>query len=101
MALNGTGKTSILTGGTYILNVALDFDVTPPAFNVLSPVDGTLNISVNSDLSLYFTEAVKISNATPGAADEFSFRIYKTAGNELVETIDRASSANISIRHIA
>lgn len=93
MALDGVGgKTSIFTG-TYITNVAIDFDITPPAFYALSPVDGATNVSSTANLTLSFTENIKISNASPGTTDEFSFRIYEAVGDVLVETIDRGSSA--------
>ena len=94
MALNGSGKILIFTG-TSIGNVAIDFDITPPAFFALSPTDGTNSFSATANLSLSFTEEVKKS-VTTGTPAELSFRIYKTTGDVLVETIDRAS-ANITI----
>ncbi len=94
MALNGTGATSIFTG-TYITNIAIDFDVTPPAFSSLGPVDGATNVLTTANLTMAFNENLKRSTAT-GTADELSIRIYKTTGDVLVETIAR-SSANISI----
>ncbi len=95
MALDGTGKTSVITG-TSIYNIALDFDITPPAFYALSPADGAANISSPVTLSQNFTESIKISATSPATVDESSFRIYKAAGDVLVETIDR-SSANITV----
>ena len=94
MALNGSGKTPIFTG-TSIGNVAVDFDITPPIFVSLSPADGTTSFTASNNIVLSFNEEVKKSTTT-GTAAELSFRIYKTAGDVLVETIDR-SSANITI----
>ena len=95
MALNGSGGKTLIFTGTSIGNVAVDFDITPPAFFSLSPTDGTTSFSATGNLALSFNEEVKKSTAT-GTAAELSFRIYKTTGDVLVETIDR-SSANITI----
>jgi gliding motility-associated-like protein len=95
IALNGAGKTAIFTG-TYITNVAINYDIVPPAFYALSPTDGSITASISANFTLTFNENVKRSVTSPGTSDEFSFRIYKTAGDVLVETLDRTSS-NISI----
>jgi gliding motility-associated-like protein len=91
MALNGVGGKNLIYTGTYISNVAIDFDIVPPAFFALSPTDGATNVTTTSNLVLTFNENVKKS-ATVGTVDELSFRIYETTGNVLVETIDRSSS---------
>lgn len=92
MSLDGVGgKTAIFTG-TYITNVAINFDIVPPVFYALSPTDGSSNLSTTTNLTLSFSEAVKKSVASPGTPDEFSFRIYKALGDVLVETLDRSSS---------
>lgn len=95
MALDGTGKTQIISG-TSFTNIALDFDTTPPAFYALAPTDGSTNVAIPFTLSLSFNEIVKKSNASPVTTDESSFRIYKAAGDVLVEAIDRSSS-NITV----
>jgi gliding motility-associated-like protein len=94
--LNGAGGKVAVFTGTYITNIAMDFDVTPPVFFALNPTDGSPSISTTANLSLSFNEAVKRSTASPATVDESSFRIYKTVGDVLVHTIDRTSS-NISI----
>ncbi len=91
MALNGVGGKTQLFSGTYVTNVAINFDITPPAFYALSPTDGNTTVSVTANLSLSFTEAVKRSTTT-GTGDETSFRIYEMPGDVLVETISRASA---------
>lgn len=91
MALNGVGGKTLLASGTYITNVAINFDIIPPAFYALSPTDGNMTVSVSANLVLNFTEAVKGSTTT-GTADETSFRIYEMPGNVLVETISRTSA---------
>ena len=95
MALNGSGGKTLIFTGTSIGNVAVDFDITPPAFMLLSPTDGTVSFTASGNLALTFNEEVKKS-VTTGTATETSFRIYKTTGDVLVETIDR-SSANVTI----
>jgi gliding motility-associated-like protein len=90
ITLAGAGKTPLFTG-TYIANVAIDFDVTPPAFYALTPTDGASNVYTTTNLSMSFTENLKRST-TSGTSDEMSIRIYETVGNVLVETIDRTSS---------
>ena len=39
--------------GTSIGNVAVDFDITPPAFMALSPTDGTTSFSASGNLVAY------------------------------------------------
>ena len=90
-ALNGVGGKTQLFSGTYITNVAVDFDITPPAFYALSPTDGNSGVSGTANLVLSFTETVKQSTIT-GTADETSFRIYQMPGDVLVETINRSSA---------
>lgn len=92
MALNGVGGKTLLFAGTYISNVAINFDIAPPAYYALSPTDGSPSVSTTANLVLNFTEEVKKSVAT-GTADETSFRIYEMPGDVLVETIDRSSAA--------
>lgn len=94
VTLAGATKTLVATGSS-IYNIAIDFDTTPPAFYILNPTDGGLNFTRTSNLTMTFNENLKRS-ITSGTADELSIRIYKTAGNVLVETIDRAA-ANITI----
>ena len=92
MALNGVGGKTLLYSGTYVTNVAINFDITAPAFFALSPTDGLTNVSNAANLVLNFTETVKKSTAA-GTSDETSFRIYEMPGDILVETIDRSSAA--------
>ena len=91
IALNGVGGKTLLASGTYVTNVAINFDTTPPAFYALSPTDGNSNVSVSANLVLSFTEAVK-SSTIAGTSDETSFRIYEMPGDVLVETISRTSA---------
>jgi gliding motility-associated-like protein len=93
--LAGPSKTPLYTGSG-IRNLAVDFDITPPVFYILSPTDNGINASITGNLSLTFNENIQRSVATSGTADDNSIRIYETTGDVLVETIDRSSS-NISI----
>ena len=89
--LAGAPKTTLYTGSG-ISNLAIDFDITPPVFYILNPSDGANSVSVSGNISMTFNENVKASVATAGTVEDNSIRIYKTIGDELVETIDRAAS---------
>ena len=58
-------------------------------FLSLSPTDGATNVSTTANLVLTFNENVKSSYQLPEQQTNYLFRIYKTTGDVLVETIDQ------------
>ncbi|WP_276372285.1 gliding motility-associated C-terminal domain-containing protein [Chryseolinea sp. H1M3-3] len=94
VSYTGTGHTNIYSGSN-LGDMALAYDITSPVFTALSPANGATDVFVNSDLSMTFSENVKVST-TSGTANETSIRIFQTTGNVLVQTIPRAST-DISI----
>ena len=87
-------KPAIFTG-TSIDNVAVDFDITPPAFMALSPTDGTTSFSASGNLTLTFNEEVKKSVAT-GTAAELHFVSTKPLAMYWWKPLT-APSANVTI----
>ncbi len=89
--INGTGQTNLINLPTAgITDLAVEADIDPPVFTILSPLDNSVGITTSSNLGMTFSENVKLSTTT-GTANETSIRVFQTIGNVLTQTIPRAS----------
>jgi gliding motility-associated-like protein len=89
------GTAQPVFSGTGIRDIDILEDEVYPVFTALTPTNSATGVPPGSNLGMTFSEPVKIS-LTAGTADETSIRIYKTTGDQLIQTINR-SDANINI----
>jgi arylsulfatase A-like enzyme/methionine-rich copper-binding protein CopC len=61
----------------------------PPAIVSTSPADNSINVAISANLTATFTEAIQRGTGTVS--------IWKTAGNELVQSLEVATSSRITL----